>query len=147
MTVPARIAKPAVEAAKMLGIYVVFEALLLGPVALFLKIPLSSMWLTYMLFFCPAIVGIPIICYARRLHDRPKQCAVWFAIACSLMSLLMLFAMDRSGLLKTIGGADLSGSIIFAAIFSTPIAAVTAYYSTYKRLTVGCSQAKPPVQP
>ena len=86
----------------------------------------------YLISFC---VVVPLIFNARRYLDRPRRCAVWFAVAVSAFCLLVVIATIYSGIFLGLAPANTSKGIPIIAIFGCTIAAITAYYNVLRRLT------------
>lgn len=120
-------------AVQTLSLILLFEILEFLAISVVFSIPLQRLRLPFVLYFISFCVGVPLIFNARRFLDRPKQCAVWFAVAIFVFCFFVMIATIYSGIL--LGLAETSKYMAFGAVFGCPIAAVSGYYTTLHRLT------------
>lgn len=99
------------------------------------SISLRRLLVPFALYLISYCVGIPLIFNARRYFDRPKQCAVRFAVAVSVFCLLVVIATTYSGIFLGLAPSNFLKDIPFIAVFGCTIAAITAYYNALRRLT------------
>jgi hypothetical protein len=122
--------------AKTLSGYAILEASVFGLGSLAFGVSLKKLWIPYLLFLTPILLGLPFIVNARRFRDRPKSCALRSAIGMGGFCTLAVIASYYSGLFSLlVPGPTTSGELIFIVICGASIASVSAYYSTYWMLT------------
>src|SRR5215467_10646480 len=61
------------------------------------SISLRRLLVPFVLYLIPFCVVVPLIFNARRHLDRPKQCAVWAAVAMAVFGLFLVIATIYSG--------------------------------------------------
>jgi hypothetical protein len=123
-------------ALKTLGLFVVFEAATFLLAFIVFSIPARKLVVLFILYLVPGVVVVPLIFTARRYFDRPRKCAVWFAIAMSMFCLLVIIATVYSGILLGLAHRNAARRIPLVAAFGCTIAGLTAYYQTIHRLAV-----------
>jgi hypothetical protein len=127
---------PSALLAKILSVYAIIEASVFGLGSLAFGVSLKKLWIPYLLFLTPALLGLPLIVNARRFRDRPKSCALRSAIGMAVFCTLAVIATYYSGVFSLlVPSPTTSGELIFIVIFGASIASVSAYYSTYWMLT------------
>jgi hypothetical protein len=113
--------------------YAIFEAAIFGVISLAFHISLTKLWLPYLEFLVPFLVGLPLIFHARRFRDRPRAYAVRVVIALSVLVLCQLGAFTLSGFFSwLIPGASIQEQV-FTVIASVVIAAPAAYLAISRR--------------
>ena len=122
-------------AVKTIVYYLIFEILILVLVAVLFHIPLKQLFLPFVLYLIPGVAIVPLIFNARRYFHRPKACAVWFAIALSVFTLLITTATIYSAIELGLWANDVKKDLPLLAAFGCTISAVTGYLFTYRRLT------------
>lgn len=120
------------EAASTLCLIVLFEILGFLVISAVFSIPLQRLRVPFVLYCISFCVAVPLMVNARRFLDRPKQCAVWVAVAISVFGLFITIATTYSGILLGLASAKY---IPFSAVFGCPIAGISGYYTTLNRLT------------
>jgi len=122
--------------AQTLGLLAIFEACACGIISIAFGISLKKMWEPYLLFFSPALVGLPLVLRARQFIDRPKLYAFWLALGLSAFSSLVVIASFYSGFMSWIfPGATDTGGFVFALIFIVIVASATAFYLAKLRVS------------
>jgi uncharacterized membrane protein len=129
------VAKTVTRAAKTIAVYLVLEVLAVGLVAILFSTPLRKLFLPFVLFLVPGVVVVPLIFNARRYLDRPKACALWFAIALSVFCLLITIATTYSAIALGLWTDDAAKDMPLVAAFGCAVSAVIGYRLTHKRLT------------
>ena len=113
--------------------YAISEAAIFGIILLAFHIPLTKLWLPYLEFLTPFLVGLPLIFHARRFRDRPKAYAIRVVIALHVLVLLQLGAFILSGFFSwLIPGISLKEQA-FIVIVSMVVAALSAYIAISRR--------------
>ena len=132
---PGEVAKILFAAAKTVAVYLILEILTAGLIAVAFSIPLVKLSLPFLLFLLPGVVVVPLILNARRYFNRPKTCALLFALALSIFCLLITIATVHSATWLGWWPHDVEKDVLFVAIFGCAFMAGTGYRLTYKRLT------------
>lgn len=129
-------AKIVIAAAKIIAVYLVFEVLTIGLIAVVFSIPLTRLSLPFVLFLLPGVVVVPLILNARRYFHKPKACALLFALGLSVFCVLITIATIYSAISLGWWPKDAAKDALFVAMFGCAFTAVIGYRLTYKRLTV-----------
>jgi hypothetical protein len=127
--------KTITTATKTIAAYFVFEASTAVLVAVVFSVPLKRLAWPFVLFLIPGIVIVPLIFNARRYFNKPKKCAIWFALALSVFCFLVTIATTYSAIALGIWAHDAAESLPFVAAFGCTIAAVSGYFLVFSRLT------------
>jgi len=122
-------------AAQTLCLLILFEILTFALASAVFSVPLRRLLVPFVLYLAPCSVVVPLIFNARRYLDRPRQCAVWFAVAVSVFCLLVVIATIYSGIFLGLAPSNTSKDIPVIAVFGCTIAAITAYYNVLRLLT------------
>jgi hypothetical protein len=113
--------------------YAIFEAAIFGIISLAFHIPLTKLWLPYLEFLAPFLVGLPLIFHARRFRDRPKGYATRVVIAFNVLVLLQLGAFTLSGLFSWLIPDASVQEQVFIVIISMAVTAPSAYIAISRR--------------
>jgi hypothetical protein len=113
----------------------VLEIAVFGLASSLLSIPLTKLVLPFFLYLIPALIVLPVLINARRYFEKPKPCAIVFAIAVAVFSLLVIVATIESGIALGFYSPGAANDIPFIAVFCCTIAAVASYYQVLRRLT------------
>ena len=127
--------KTFVAAAKTISFYIVFEFATAFLTSVLFSIPPRKLVIPFVLFLVPGAVFVLLTFNARRYFERPKTCAILFAIAAAVFGLLIAVATMYSGIALGIYSADTAKEIPFIAAFGCTIMAATVYHQVLRRLT------------
>ena len=128
-------AKTFAEAAKTISFYIVFEFAAVGLISILFSIPPRRLVIPFVLYLLPGVFVVPLLFNARRYFERPKTCAIVFAIALAVFGLLITVATIYSGSALGLFSADTAKDIPFIAAFGCTIMGATAYHLVLRRLT------------
>jgi hypothetical protein len=132
---PGEVMKTITMATKTIAAYLLFEALTAVLVAVAFSVPLTKLLLPFVLFLVPGIVIVPLIFNARRYFNKPKICAIWFALALSVSCFLITIATTYSAIALGIWTHDAVETLPFVTAFGCTIAAASGYFLVFSRLT------------